>query len=135
MKKYLFIFFILPLFSYSQWKDSISFPNKLYFIEFLNSKEKSFFLDTTKLGNTVLQYQSFSTKGQMIDIDHTQKLTDYLSYNLDIRKLSQEGVFSREALKLYDVKSNVSFHNKKSTYNFDATLSYQKNRMDENGGI
>ena len=135
MKKYLFIFFILPLFSYSQWKDSISFPNKLYFIEFLNAKEKSFFLDTTKLGNTILQYQSFSTKGQMIDIGHTQKLTDYLSYNLDLRKFSQEGVFSREALKFYDVKSNVSFHNKKSTYNFDATLSYQKIRMDENGGI
>ena len=135
MKKYLFIFFILPLFSYSQWSDSISFPNKLYFIDFLNSSEKTFSLDSTKFGSTELQYQSFSTKGQMIDIEHTQKLTDYLSYDLDIRKFSQEGVFSREALKLYDVKSNVSFHNKKSTYNFDAILSYQKIRMDENGGI
>jgi hypothetical protein len=135
MKKYLFIFFILPLFSYSQWRDSISFPNKLYFIDFLNSSEKSFSLDTTKFGSSELQYQSFSTKGQMIDIEHTQKLTDYLSYNLDVRKFSQEGVFSREALKLYDVKSNVSFHNKKLTYNFDVTLYYQKIRMDENGGI
>ena len=87
----------------------------IYFIDFLNSSENSFSLDSTKFGSTELQYQSFSTKGQMIDIEHTQKLTDYLSYDLDIRKFSQEGVFSREALKLYDVKSNVSFHNMKST--------------------
>ncbi|MBL6656973.1 MAG: hypothetical protein ISR00_05495 [Flavobacteriales bacterium] len=135
MKKTLFIFLIFPLFSYSQWRDSVSFPNKLYFIDFLNPTESPFTLDTSKLGSTILQYQSFSTKGQWIDVEHTQSLTNYLTYNLDIRKFSQEGVFSREALKFHDVKSNISFHNKKSTYNFDANLSYQKIRMDENGGV
>ena len=135
MKKFLFIFLMLPLFTFSQWRNSSSFPNKLYYIDFLNPKEKSVSIDTSRLGSTILQYRSFSTKGQMIDVIHTQSLTDYLQFDLTFRKFSQEGVFSREALKLYDVVSNISFHNKKSTYDFDAILSYQKIRMNENGGI
>ncbi len=135
MKKYLFFLILFSNFSLAQQIDSVTFPNKNYFIGFLNPKPKAFLLDTSIRDISTLQYHSFSTKGQMIKVNHTQSFTDYLDIKMDLTKFSQEGIFNRENLKLYDVNTFFLFSNKKKNYTAQSLLSYQKIRTDENGGL
>ena len=135
MNKWLFLFVVFSHQCMAQSIDSVSFPNKYYFIGFLNPSPKVFELDTADIGYSTVQYHSFSTNGQMIKATHNQSFTDFLDVKLDITKFSQEGIFLRENLKLYDLNSLFLFTNKKKNYSAKAMLTYQKIRMDENGGL
>ena len=135
MKKWLILLAVLSHQCMAQSIDSVSFPNKYYFIDFLNPSPKVFVLDTADIGYSTVQYHSFSTNGQMIKTTHNQSFTDYLNVKFDLTKFSHEGNFIKENLKLYDVNTYLLFSNKKQSYNAQAMLTYQKITMDENGGL
>ncbi|MGC6489692.1 MAG: putative porin [Flavobacteriales bacterium] len=135
MKKCLFVFLFFPLFIYAQFQDSLFYPNKLNYIKYLNAVEKKIILDTNNLGFSFLEYHSFSTNGQFIKAKHYQSVNKYLDIGIDISKFSQDGVFKREGLSLHDVNTLFSFTNKNKTYSMHSIFSYQKIRMDENGGL
>ena len=135
MKKWLILLAVLSHQCMAQSIDSVSFPNKYYFIDFLNPSPKVFVLDTADIGYSTVQYHSFSTNGQMIKATHNQSFTDYLNVKFDLTKFSHEGNFIKENLKLYDVNTYLLFSNKKQSYNAQAMLTYQKITMDENGGL
>ena len=82
-----------------------------------------------------MQYHSFSSKGQFIKVNHQQFITDYILFNFNFDKFSQEGIFNRENLKLHNVSSNLLFNNKRQTYSAKLSLGYQKIITDENGGL
>ena len=135
MKKWYFLLILISHQCLAQSIDSVSFPNKYYFIGFLNPSPKEFDIDTADIGYSTLQYHSFSTNGQMIKATHNQSFTDFLDFKLDLTKFSHEGNFIREYLKLYDVNTYLSFSNKEQSYNAKLMLTYQKITMDENGGL
>lgn len=135
MKKYILCFILLPFIVCAQHDDFSYFPYKSSLIKYLKPSQKSFNLDTNKTDHSTLEYRSFSSKGQFIAVEHQQKITDFILFNLNFHKFSQEGIFNREALNLYDVQSNLFFKNKKQNYFINLKLGYSKIRMDENGGL
>ena len=135
MKKYLLSFLFLPYFLCAQHDNFNFFPHKSELIKYLKPSQNTFVLDTNKTGFSTLEYRSFSSSGQYVGVNHQQTITNYITFNLNFHKFSQEGIFNRETLKLHDVQSNLIFKNKKENYFVDLSLGYSKIRMDENGGI
>lgn len=110
-------------------------PYKSSFSHFFQPQEQSYSFDTLDTDYSTLQYHSFSSKGQFIKVNHQQFVTDYILFNINFDKFSQEGIFNRENLKLNNVSTNLLFNNKSQTYRAQLFLGYQKISMDENGGL
>ena len=135
MKKWLFLFILLPFVAFTQQMDMDLVPYKSSFSYFFQPQEQSYSLDTINTGYSILQYHSFSSKGQFIKVNHQQFVTDYILFNINFDKFSQEGIFNRENLKLHNVNTNLLFNNKSQTYSAQLSLAYQKISSDENGGL
>tara|TARA_B100001057_G_C22801302_1_gene931613 strand:- start:154 stop:1719 length:1566 start_codon:yes stop_codon:yes gene_type:complete len=135
MKKWLFLYLLLPFVAFTQQMNMDLLPYKSCFSHFFQPQEKSYSLDFLNTGYSTLQYHSFSSKGQFIKVNHQQFVTDYLLFNINFDKFSQEGIFNRENLKLHNVSSNLLFNNKRQTYRAQLSLGYQKISTDENGGL
>jgi len=136
MKKWIFIFLILPFVTYSQQIDLEKFPYKSSIINYFQLKKKyKYSIDSLKTGYSTLQYHSFSSEGQFIKVNHQQYFSDFILFNIDFDKFSQEGIFNRENLKLHNVKTNLLFKNKSNSFIAQLRLTYQKVFMQENGGI
>ena len=135
MKKWLLLYLILPFVAFTQQMDMDLVPYKSSFSHFFQSQEQSYSFDTLDTDYSTLQYHSFSSKGQFIKVNHQQFVTDYILFNINFDKFSQEGVFNRENLKLHNVSANLLFNNKSRTYSAQLSLGYQKISMDENGGL
>ena len=135
MKKWLLLYLLLPFVAFTQQMDMDLVPYKSSYSHFFQPQEQSYSLDTLNTGYSTLQYHSFSSKGQFIKVNHQQFVTDYILFNINFDKFSQEGIFNRENLKLHNVSTNLSFNNKRQTYSAQLSLGYQKIRTDENGGL
>ena len=135
MKKWLLLFLLLPFVAFTQQMDMDLVPYKSSYSHFFQSQEHSYSLDTLNTGYSTLQYHSFSSKGQLIKVNHQQFVTDYILFNINFDKFSQEGIFNRENLKLHNVNTNLLFNNKSQTYSAQLSLAYQKISSDENGGL
>lgn len=135
MIKNVFCFLLLPFILSAQIKYSTTLPYKSDLTKYLKPSQEPFILDTNNTGYSILEYRSFSSNGQFVSVNHQQNITDFILFNLNFHKFSQEGIFNRETLKLHDVQSNLMFKNKKENYLVDLSLGYSKIRMDENGGI
>lgn len=135
MKKWLLLYLLLPFVAFTQHMDMDLVPYKSSFSHFLQPQEQSFYLDSLNTGYSTLQYHSFSSKGQFIKVNHQQFVTDYILFNINFDKFSQEGIFNRENLKLHNVSTNLLFNNKSQTYSAQLSLGYQKISSDENGGL
>ena len=135
MKKCLLLFLLLPFVAFTQNMNMDLVPYKSSFSHFFHPKEYSDSIDTLNTGYSSLQYHSFSSKGQFIKVNHQQFITDYILFNFNFDKFSQEGIFNRENLKLHNVSSNLLFNNKRQTYSAKLSLGYQKIITDENGGL
>lgn len=135
MKKYVLWIMIWPYCLIAQQSQFQYFPYKSEFIGYLNPISNTFKLDSNQTNFSNLEYHSFSSKGQLIKALHQQHLNDYITFNLDFHKFSQEGIFNRENLKLHRLQSNFWFKNKKQNYELHLALAYHKIRMDENGGL
>jgi len=133
MKKWLLIYLLLPFVVYTQQTNKL--PYKTTFTNYLQAQDNSYNLDTINTGYSTLQYHSFSSKGQFIKVNHQQYATDYILFNINFDKFSQEGIFNRENIKLHNVNTNLLFNNKSQTYSAQLSLGYQKISMDENGGL
>ena len=135
MKKWTLLFFLLPFVVYAQQIDLDKVPYKSALVHLLHANNHIQPIDTTDTGYSTLQYHSFSSKGQFINVRHQQYLTDYLLFNIHFDKFSQEGIYNRENLKLHNVQTNLLFTNKNKRYQAHLYLGYHKITMDENGGI
>ena len=126
MKKWLLLYLLLPFVAFTQQMDIDLVPYKSSFSHFFQPQEQSYSLDTLDTGYSTLQYHSFSSNGQFIKVNHQQFVTDYILFNINFDKFSQEGVFNRENLKLYNVSTNLLFNNKSQTIYAQLSLLYQK---------
>ena len=135
MKKWTLLLFLLPLVSFAQHIDFDKAPYKSSFTNYLQTINQKSVFDTLNTGYTTLQYHSFSSKGQFIKANHQQYFTDFLLFNLNFEKFSQEGIYKRENLNLHNVKANFLFNNRRNNYQAKLNLGYHKIKMDENGGI
>ena len=135
MKKLLILHLLLPCIAFTQEMNMDLVPYKSSFSHFFHPKEKSCSLDFLNTGYSTLQYHSFSSKGQFIKVNHQQFVNDFILFNINFEKFSQEGIFNRENLKLHNFNTNLLFNNKKQTYRVQLSLGYQKISTDENGGL
>ncbi|MBH83557.1 MAG: hypothetical protein CMP70_02660 [Flavobacteriales bacterium] len=135
MKKWLLLYLLLPFVAFAQNMNIDLVPYKSTFSHFFYPKEYNYSIDTLNTGYSTLHYHSFSSKGQFIKVNHQQFINDYILFNLNFDKFSQEGIFNRENLKLHNISTNLLFNNKRQTYSAKLTLGYQKFITDENGGL
>ena len=135
MKRLLLLFLLLPFIAFTQQMDLELVPYKSSFTHFFQLQEQTYSIDTLDTGYSTLQYHSFSSKGQFIKVKHQQFVTDYILFNINFDKFSQEGIFNRENLKLHNVNTNLLFKNKNQTYRVKLSLGYHKISKDENGGL
>ena len=135
MKKWMLLVCLLPFVVCAQQIDLNKVPYKSSFVHLLQAKQLYQPIDTNDTGYSTLQYHSFSSKGQFVKVRHQQYFTDYLLFNINFDKFSQEGIYNRENLKLHNVQANMLFNNKSKRYQALLSLAYRKVKMDENGGI
>ena len=130
MKKIIFLI-LFPTFLFSQNNDW----NKKKLIDFFNFNEynDSVFYKSDNFSS--LYYSSFSGERKKIRLLHHQKLNKFLNINLDVKKFSQEGVFTKSIGKFHDVNFSVSFINKKNSYLIKSFFNYKKMLLQENGGL
>lgn len=135
MNKWLLLCLLLPFVVCAQQIDFDKVPYKSSFVHLLHPIDSIQAIDSTDTGYSTVQYHSFSSKGQFIKVRHQQFFTDYLLFNINFDKFSQEGIYNRENLKLHNVQTNLLFNNKRNNYQAKLYLGYHKINMDENGGI
>ena len=92
MKKWTLLFFLLPFVVYAQQIDLDKVPYKSALVHLLHANNHIQPIDTTDTGYSTLQYHSFSSKGQFINVRHQQYLTDYLLFNIHFDKAFDAGL-------------------------------------------